>query len=80
MRKWPYNRGGLPWGGQLVVFYYLSASEIWPYNRGVLCPYKKGNTIYLFLYKYKHVINLSIFVGVTMDDIFVPYLEMQHVI
>jgi hypothetical protein len=32
---WPYKRGDLSGGGQLVVFYYLSAtaSEIWSEKR-----------------------------------------------
>ena len=39
---WPYNRGGLITevaslqGGNLVVFYYVSASDVWPNNRGDL--------------------------------------------
>ena len=40
--KPPYNRGGLITevaslqGGNLVVFYYVSASDVWPNNRGDL--------------------------------------------
>jgi len=33
----------------IVVFYYLSASEIWPDKRDCLCwegPYKRGTTIH----------------------------------
>ena len=29
MKMCPYKRSGFPWGGKLVVFYYLKASEIW---------------------------------------------------
>ena len=29
VKRWLYKRGGLSWGHNLVVFYYLSAIEIW---------------------------------------------------
>ena len=33
MKKWPYKIGGLSGGGNLLVFYNLSASEMWPDKR-----------------------------------------------
>jgi hypothetical protein len=30
VKEWPYKRGGLSGRENLVVFYYLSASENWP--------------------------------------------------
>ena len=35
MKLWPYKRGGLSSGRNVIVFYYLRASEIWPYKRVV---------------------------------------------
>ena len=38
---------GLSWGDNLLVFYYLSASEIWSDKRGGFWwewPYKRGTT------------------------------------
>jgi hypothetical protein len=38
VEKWPSKRGGLSGGGQFnttFVFYYFSASEIWPHRRVV---------------------------------------------
>ena len=42
MTKCPYKRNGLSEGDNLLVFYYLSASEIWPYKRGGLRLIKGG--------------------------------------
>jgi hypothetical protein len=30
MKKWYSKRSGLPLGDNLIVFYYISGSEIWP--------------------------------------------------
>ena len=50
-----------PEGGNLVVFYYVSVSEIWPNKSGHIWweePYKRGTTVvFINAIKKKHVIN-----------------------
>jgi hypothetical protein len=33
VKKWPYKRGGISSRGQLLAFYYIGASKIWPEKR-----------------------------------------------
>jgi hypothetical protein len=38
MKRWSYKRGGASReGGNFVIFYYLSASEMWPAKVGDYC-------------------------------------------
>ena len=46
MKEWPYKRGGLSWGDNLVAFYYFGASKIWHDKRGVL--WWEGRLLYLY--------------------------------
>ena len=44
MKKWHYKRGDF----SFVIFYYLSAFDIWPVKSGSLWwewPYEKGTTV-----------------------------------
>jgi hypothetical protein len=34
MKRWPFEWDGISRGNNLVVFYYLGSSEIWPDKRG----------------------------------------------
>jgi hypothetical protein len=43
-----YSLMGISWGGNLEIFYYLSAFEIWPDKSGGFWsegPYKRGITV-----------------------------------
>ena len=55
VKLWSYKKGDLSWGGNYVIFHYLSGSEIWIDKRGSFWserPYKRGTTV-MFIAKLK---------------------------
>jgi hypothetical protein len=54
LKKWPYKRGDLSWGGQLSyqVFYYFCASQFLPdkrvLTRGVTCPEEDSLVVFYY--------------------------------
>ena len=42
MKKWPYEIGSISYGGQLVIFYYISASDT---IRGMAFLIREGSTV-----------------------------------
>jgi hypothetical protein len=45
MKTWPYKMVASPEEDNLVVFYYLLASEIWPHQKGGLWGLIRGGLL-----------------------------------
>ena len=66
LKKWPYKRGDLSWGGQLnyQVFYYFCSSQLLPYKRvlrrGDYCIWKLYNCLFFNAIFLSHLAKVNV--------------------
>jgi hypothetical protein len=65
----PFRKGksGLSWGGNLVVFYYLNAPEIWPDKIGELVLLTSSGAT-LIPFHFEVPIYFKVYIDITLSD------------